>query len=105
MEESKIKARLNWIKASKNLKFEIVSPYIFDKDFEEAFAFFPCHGSPNGIIVDLIYPPDYNTNKNIINWATRNKLRYSFINLVNFLEYNEDRIKDCLIDWGHFIPN
>ena len=46
-------ARLNWIRASKELGFEIITPYLIETDSirKSVFAFIPEYGSYNGTIV------------------------------------------------------
>jgi hypothetical protein len=94
----------NWIKASLHFKFKIISPYtIFqDDEIKEVFAFLPEYGSSNGMIVELIFPPEYHIDKALIEWSKQTKTIYSFINIENFLVYNEIYFREVLEDWAKF---
>uniref|UniRef100_UPI00404A1541 hypothetical protein n=1 Tax=Flavobacterium sp. TaxID=239 RepID=UPI00404A1541 len=96
--------RGNWIKASVHFKFKIISPYAISQDdgIKEVFAFLPEYGSSNGMIVELIFPPEYHIDKALINWSKQNEKFYSFINIENFLEYDEIYFKEALEDWAKF---
>ncbi len=94
----------NWIVASQNLQFEMIIPYKFNFKSKEkkAFAFLPNYGSENGMIVNLITPPQFQTDSEIIEWAKENNYFYSFLNIESYLEYDEDVITETLEDWGNF---
>ncbi|GGH32949.1 hypothetical protein FAZ19_23480 [Sphingobacterium alkalisoli] len=96
-----LKARENWQKAAYNFKFEIITPYFISvKGSEkEVFAFVPAYGSSNGTIIELTSPPEYNTDKEIMEWASDNDLFCSFINVDNLLEYDERYFVEILDDW------
>jgi hypothetical protein len=94
-------ARLNWQKASKNLFFEIITPYFIEINGikKELFAFLPEYGSPNGTIICLTSPPHYETDSEIIQWSKENKFYYSFLNVEEFQEYDEECLNEILEDW------
>ncbi|GHV57994.1 hypothetical protein FACS1894182_08440 [Bacteroidia bacterium] len=96
--------RYNWLRASQELGFRIVTPYIFtlNEVKHEAFAFLPEYGSPNGIIIDLMMEPNFETNEKVEEFAQINTCFYSFIGVDGFPSYNKDFIIDCLEDWGKF---
>jgi hypothetical protein len=100
-------ARNNWTKASMSLGFKLTSPYFieFNGSKREVFAFLPEFGSPNGIIVNLTSPPEYETDIEIIEWARENKVFYSFISVESCLKYREDYFRDTLDDWLKFEQN
>lgn len=62
-------ARGNWLKASEELKFKIVTPYLLEINgiTKTAFAYLPEYGSPNGVILGLTAAPDYETRYNFGN--------------------------------------
>lgn len=95
------RARANWRKASSELCFEFISPYIIEVNGErrEAFAFLPEYGSPNGTIICLTYAPNYTIDNEIIKWAQENKLFYSFIDIKDSLYYDKDYLTQTLEDW------
>jgi hypothetical protein len=95
------RARENWIKASLSLRFRLVTPYFVDVNGikKEVFAFLPEYGSSNGVIICLTSAPDFETDRDIINWAKENKFFYSFINIESCQKYDEDYFRDALEDW------
>ena len=97
-------ARTNWLKASDELGFNIISPYSVIEGSKEYifFAFIPKYGSPNGTIIDLIFAPTYEKNKKMIEIANDMKCFYSFINIDFFLDYNPECFLDVIEDWGKY---
>jgi hypothetical protein len=96
-------ARENWQRASMDLSFKIVSPFylkINGKE-KEVFAFLPEYGTPKGVLVALTCSPNFNTDTEIINFATANGFFYSFINVDTCLKYDERYFKEILADWSH----
>jgi len=100
-EQETEKARVNWLKASNKLKFKIFTPYsfYFKGIKKEVFAFLPNYGSSNGIIVELTSSPEYEIDKEIIEWAKANNCCYSFVNIENCLYYSEFFFKETIEDW------
>ncbi|OYU95934.1 MAG: hypothetical protein CFE21_05840 [Bacteroidetes bacterium B1(2017)] len=98
-------ARTNWLKASLELKFQIISPYFITTGAEtwEAFAFLPELGSPNGCLLLVIGPPEFEIDIRLINWAKENQIYYSCLNLDTLQEYDSNYFKETLDDWGSFI--
>jgi hypothetical protein len=64
--------RNNWLKASKEFGFKIITPCFFmlNEVKKEVFAFLPEYGSLNGMIIDLII--DYEMNDKIRDFALSN---------------------------------
>ncbi len=91
----------NWFLASQRLSFEFICPYVFKFNNEEkrAFAFLPEYGSNNGMIVDLIFPPDFEIDQEIVEYAKTNGFYYSFINAQRYFDYDEDLFVETLRDW------
>ena len=97
------KARENWIKASKELEFKIISPYyiLVDGRKQEVFAFLPEYGSVNGTLVFLMCPSDFKSSY-LSKWARRNKIFYSYLNVDELLEYDQRTFREALKDWRKF---
>jgi hypothetical protein len=96
--------RMNWIKASSELSFNIISPYIYqfhDRNIE-IFAYLPEYGSKKGILYDIIFPPEYETNKDVIHIAKIMECFCSFINIDTIQEYNKKYFEETLNDWGKY---
>jgi hypothetical protein len=96
--------RMNWIKASSELSFNIISPYIYqdqDKNIE-IFAYLPEYGSQNGALVDITFPPEYEINKDIKKAAEIMECFYSCINIDECQNYDENYFKETLNDWEKY---
>jgi hypothetical protein len=96
--------RQRWHLMSNELHFDIVSPFILEYDGHklECFAFLPKFGSKNGMIIDLIFPPEYATNKQISNACKRLGLYCSFINYESYAGAQTETFCETLNDWGYF---
>jgi hypothetical protein len=97
-------AKINWEKASKELSFKFISPYLINLNNKtiKVFAFFPEYGSVNGAIVDIIYAPKYEINRDIIKFAEANNCFYSFLNIEDSLIYDKEQFRLILDDWGKY---
>lgn len=93
--------RTNWLKAAEEMNFRIVSPceIKIEGALTKTFAFLPDFGSPKGMIICLTCPPQFQTDKSIIEWANEKGYFYSFINIENYLIYDEQVYKESLTDW------
>jgi hypothetical protein len=100
MKQVKI-ARVNWIKASVDLNFKIVTPYqiLVNGRKDDAFAFLPGYGSPNGTLVNLVSAPEFKVDVDIVKLAKELNCHYSFINIESCLEYNKYFFQETLEDW------
>jgi hypothetical protein len=94
--------RTNWIKASFELSFKIISPYIYQNQDKKIkiFAYLPEYGSQNGALVDITFPPGYEINKDIKETAEIMECFYSCINIDECQNYDENYFKETLNDWG-----
>lgn len=94
-------ARKNWIDASKNFMFELVTPYFIEIDGneKEIFAFLPKYGSLNGTIVCLISAPNFEIDSELSQWADKNNFYCSFVNIKKFINFDESSFKEILNDW------
>jgi hypothetical protein len=97
-------ARKNWLKASNELGFDIISPYTVTKDNKKYcfFAFIPKYGSPQGTLIDLIFSPLYKTNNKMKAIANAVGCFHSFINIDIYIDYNKERFLDTIEDWGKY---
>jgi hypothetical protein len=103
-EEKIQQARENWVKASMDLSFKIISPYYIEINGKEKeiFAFLPRYGSIKGTLVELTSEPDFKTDSDIICFAKENNIFCSFINMKSCLKYDQDYFKETLEDWGGY---
>lgn len=97
----------NWILASKEFGFKIQAPYILQKGEEEIYcvAYLPDFGSKNGMIIDIINPPDFIPTPRLEDLCSKMNLFYSSINSEIYSEYLKDSYIEALIDWGYFGDN
>lgn len=104
MDEMIKKVINSWLRASKELNFKIVAPYIFNSNSGsfECIAYLPDFGSKNGMIIDKISPPSYGPTPGLPEAAKHMELYYSSINIEYYFEFNVDIFKDALIDWGFY---
>ncbi len=95
------KIRENWLLASEEFAFKILTPYqiLIDDKERNVFAFLPDYGSDNGMVIELIYPPEFNTDKEIIEWSRKNGCFFSFINAESYSEYEKALFGETLKDW------
>lgn len=95
-------ARKNWLRASKDLGFEIKTPHsIKVNDVEmQIFAFLPQLGSPNGMLLGLTSPPEFKTDPELVKLAEKLGMFYSFVNVESVLNYDEKFFEDAIRDWS-----
>jgi hypothetical protein len=96
--------RKNWMKASDELGFNIISPYYIIKDNKKYvfFAFIPQYGSPQGTLIDLIFSPMYETNNKMREIANELGCFHSFINIDAYIDYNRNHFLETIEDWGKY---
>ncbi len=96
--------RTTWLKASEVFCFEIVTPFSFEIDgiTRVAFAYLPEYGSPNGVIIGLVGPPNYECDKHIKSWAELNDCFWSFLYIEGILTYDQAYFEEVLEDWGRY---
>jgi len=96
------KARENFELAAKEFDFEFESPHLL-KDGLSVFGYIKNYGSPNGAVIDLISPPDFSQNTDVIKWCKENDCFFSFLNIQPLLdEYDSSYFEEMLNDWGKF---
>jgi len=93
-----------WLIASKKLGFRIESPYLLEYDsvFFECIGYLPDFGSSNGMIIDGIGSPAYESTTGLSEVAESIGLYYSSINVNCYEEFDADLFKETLIDWGFY---
>jgi hypothetical protein len=100
-DEKIIIARKNWLKASSSLNFKFISPYYFkhNNGNYNLFGYLPEFGSENGILIDIMFPPEFYTDKNVIKISKQMNCGYIFINYEKLKIYDENSFKEILEDW------
>lgn len=93
-----------WHSMASELDFEIIAPYTINYDNKElsCFAFLPKFGSENGMVIDVISPPTYETNKEISNACKILGVYYAFINYDSYAKAGKKVFCEALLDWGYF---
>lgn len=95
------KARSHFIRASEEFGFTFVSPYCLDeKEGIFAFGYIAEYGSYNGAVIDLIGPPDFTSNRDIVEICKKKHMFLSFLYIESLLgEYDSDYFREMLEDW------
>lgn len=96
--------RENWKEASLYYNFKIYTPFKFcyQNQILEAFAYLPEYGSPNGMIVELTFHPDFIISQEIVSWCRNNEVFYSFINANSYSDLDLKLFSETLVDWGRY---
>ena len=104
MENEIITAKENILNASLEFGFRIICPYyyLYNNDIIEIFTYLPEFGSPKGTLVDLIFPPKYETNKIIINIAKKMNCHYSFLNINEIQKFDINYFIELLNDLQYY---
>lgn len=91
--------------AAREFNFTFVSPFEIAKNSKKycAFGYISEYGSPNGVIIHFMAPPNYELDKDVYFLAKELSCYYSFINFEAFLCFNKTRFSDMLKDWGRFM--
>ena len=100
------KARQQFVKASKEFKFTFISPYPLDEKINLfAFGFIDGYGSKSGAIITLEEPPQYEADKNVVEWCQKHDRWLSQINIEPLLgEYDSFYFQELLDDWKKVYP-
>ena len=95
------KVRAQFIKAAEEFGFAFTSPYPLDKrNHLYAFGFIDGYASANGAIIELFEPPQYEANKDVIEWCKEHDRWFCKINVELLLgEYDPAYFRDMLDDW------
>ena len=95
------KVRQQFVKASKEFNFTFISPYPLDEKINLfAFGFIDGYGSKRGAIITLEEPPQYEDDKNVVEWCQKHDRWLSQINIEPLLgEYDSFYFQELLADW------
>ena len=95
------KIRSQFIRASKELGFVFISPYPLDEQNNLfAFGFIDGYASKEGAMIELIEPPLYEADKEVIQWCKKQNRWIGQINVDPLLgEYDRSYFQDLLDDW------
>jgi hypothetical protein len=94
------------ITASRKLGIKVAAPYTLRHAGKstQCLAFLPDFGSPNGMVVGATMPPEFQTDTTLIECARAKGMSFSFLNLERYNNFDEQRYKEALLDWGFFGP-
>lgn len=95
-----------WREAGDKLGFKVIAPFRLESGGQSAscIAFLANFGGSHGVVVAPMMPPVFDTDPIIENLAKKRGYFCSFMSAVGW-EYDEEAIKDALIDWGGFGPD
>ena len=95
-------ARKKFEQAAKDFDFVFHSPFALS-DTISAFGYIENYGSKNGVVICLTSPPDFPTNRDIIDWCDQMGCFISFVSIEPLLgEYKTAYFRELLLDWGKF---
>ena len=95
------KARQQFVKASEEFNFTFISPYPLDKNTNlYAFGFIDGYASKNGAVIALVEPPQYEVEKDVIEWCEKHNRWFCKLNIEPLLrEYDSSYFQELLDDW------
>jgi hypothetical protein len=105
IEEQKVKLTEVWQTAASRLSVRVEAPYLLKSaDGAEVMcvAFLPDFGGTHGTVVGCLCSPTFEADKKIARVAKSVGTFYSFMNFDIYSDYNEERFKEALIDWGFY---
>lgn len=93
-----------WFHASTALQFAVAAPFTFYIDGRafECIAFLPHFGGERGTVVVGMAPQKIPTIPDIFKIAKLMGMHCSSVNLLEYAEYDEEKFKETLRDWGYF---
>ncbi len=93
-----------WNEASEFFNFKMLAPYTLTINGvdKEVFAFIDGYGSPNGTLVNLTSEPDFEIDIEISEWAEKNNVFVSFINVDLFQSFDKNYFTEILKDWRKY---
>ena len=96
-----------WREASVALGIEVVAPYILRVGPRrvKCIAYVAHFGGPNGIVIGPSWPPDFQTDEDLVQCAKSRDLCYSFLNLEVYRNYDAETFREALRDWGYCGPS
>lgn len=95
-------ARSNLKRASKELGFDVETPYTIKESNKtyDIFAFLPKLGSQNGMYLGITNPPEFQTDHDLIRIAKERNIFCGFINLESILNYRKEVFEEAVSDWA-----
>jgi hypothetical protein len=105
MNETNIKnAQALWMRASKELNFEFVSPYrLFINGVDKhVFGFLPKYGTMKGTNLCVNSRPNFEVDKEIVEYAQNRGIHWCYLNIEHCLSYDLDYYKSILDDFAYF---
>lgn len=66
------------------------------------FAFLPKYGSTKGMVIDIIFAPNYESNKELSEASRKLGMYCSFISYDSYAEATDEIFRETLLDWGYF---
>jgi hypothetical protein len=93
-----------WTKASDELGFRIVAPYLLvcDSGVFECVAYLPDFGTTNGMVIVQALPPEYLETPELWEAARAQGIGYSAVNVEVYESYDAEVFTEALRDWGFF---
>lgn len=94
----------NWTRASKELGFKIEAPFFLKNNDKkiECVAYLPDFGSTNGMVINLIKPPEFELDPELETLCQNLGLFFSSINEEEYKLYNKNIYMETLLDWSYF---
>ena len=104
MENVKTEIGENWKQASKDLGIRIEIPYriTYKEKTIEVIAYLPDFGSKNGMVINMVHPPEFTVNPDLEQICQGLDLFYSSINAELYKTYDKKLYTETLVDWCYF---
>jgi len=67
-----------------------------------ALGIVPYFGSPNGVLIDSIEPPNYEGDNALKKYAYDNEIYYSQVNAAQMASYTDSDFLEMFRDWGYY---
>lgn len=95
-----------WLKASAELQVRVEAPFNLECDGTTFFcsAYVPDFGGQKGTILMVTLPPDFETNKELIKHAEKTGYTWSYLNGLEYANFDKEIFIEALSDWGYKGP-
>ncbi len=95
-------ATANFRRAASEFGFDFIENPSFGEGIT-AFGHIPLYGGKNGTLICLTAPPDFITDKKIIEWCKSNDYFCSILNIKPLAtDYDSSYFREMLQDWGKY---
>jgi hypothetical protein len=93
-----------WKQAAKVLAITIEAPFSFTSGGKvfDCIAFLPDFGSENGMVIDGITGPNFDTQEGLQSATSEKGWFISFVNMEEYSVFDEKMFKETLADWGYY---